>query len=84
MNNWQTTLTGTLAAVTSLLTALAALPTELGDVAQIIPPDYKAKIFTVGLVSTLALKVINSFVQADAKALSSTADSTATIPTVTK
>lgn len=42
----------------SLLTALAAAPYTLGEVATIIPPHWKAKVFVVGAIATLILRVI--------------------------
>jgi hypothetical protein len=44
--------------VMSLLTALAAAPYTLGEVATIIPPDWKAKVFVVSAIATLLLRVI--------------------------
>ena len=42
----------------SLLTALAAAPYSLGEVATIIPPDWKAKVFVAGAIATLLLRII--------------------------
>lgn len=44
--------------IMSLLTALAAAPYSLGEVATIIPPHWKAKVFVVGAIATLILRVI--------------------------
>lgn len=44
--------------IMSLLTALAAAPYTLGEVATIIPPHWKAKVFVVGAIATLILRVI--------------------------
>jgi hypothetical protein len=65
MNNWKTTLSGIGAALTSALTAIAALPYQLGDVATIIPPQWKARVTIAGIVATVILKSINSAVQRD-------------------
>ena len=65
MTNWKTTLSGILAALTSALTAIAALPYQLGDVATIIPADWKARVTVAGIVATVILKSINSAVQRD-------------------
>jgi len=46
------------AIVMSLLTALAAAPYTLGEVATIIPPDWKAKVFVVSAIATMILRVI--------------------------
>lgn len=63
--NWRTTVSGIGTAIFSALTALAALPYTLGEAATIIPPDYKAKVFTVSLFATVALRVWNSVAQKD-------------------
>ncbi len=63
--NWKTTVSGVGTAIFSLLTILAALPDQLGDIAQIIPPDLKSKVVTVGLIATFALRVWNAYVQKD-------------------
>ena len=44
--------------VMSLLTALAAAPYTLGDVATIIPPDWKAKVFVASAIATMILRII--------------------------
>ena len=46
------------AIVMSLLTALAAAPYTLGEVATIIPPHWKAKIFVVSAIATVILRII--------------------------
>ena len=66
MNNWKTTLSGIGAALTSALTAIAALPYQLGDVATIIPPAWKTRVVVAGLIATVILKSINASVTKDA------------------
>jgi hypothetical protein len=66
MNNWKTTLSGIGAALTSALTVIAGLPYQLGDVATIIPPAWKTRVVVAGLIATIILKSVNSFVQKDA------------------
>jgi len=66
MNNWKTTLSGIGAALTSALTAIAALPYQLGDVATIIPPAWKARVVVAGIIATVIFKTINASVQKDA------------------
>jgi 4-hydroxybenzoate polyprenyltransferase len=44
--------------VMSLLTALAAAPYSLGEVATIIPPAWKQRVFIAGAIATLILRVI--------------------------
>jgi hypothetical protein len=63
--NWRTTISGIGTAIFGLLTMLAALPYQLGDVATIIPPEYKSKVVAVGIFATFALRVWNSMVQKD-------------------
>ena len=42
----------------SLLTALAAAPYTLGEVATIIPPHWKAKVFIVSAIATMILRIV--------------------------
>ena len=63
--NWKTTVSGVGTAIFTLLTVLAALPYELGDIATIFPPQWKAKIAIAGAIAALILKVWNSVVQKD-------------------
>ena len=65
MTNWRTSLTGVLAALTSALTILAALPAQLGELSTIIPEDWKPLIIKIGIVSTVLLKVINGLAAKD-------------------
>lgn len=44
--------------VMSLLTALAAAPYTLGEVATIIPSEWKAKVFVASAIATMILRVI--------------------------
>jgi len=44
--------------IMSLLTALAAAPYSLGEVATIIPPEWKQRVFIAGAIATLILRVI--------------------------
>lgn len=67
MSHWKTTLSGIGAALMSALTIIAALPYELGDVATIVPAEWKAFVVKAGIVATIILKIINSTAQADAK-----------------
>jgi len=46
------------AAITSALTTLAALPYQLGDVATIIPVEWKTRIVVIGLIATVILRAI--------------------------
>jgi hypothetical protein len=45
-------------AITSVLTALAAAPYQLGEVGNFIPPEWKQRIFIVGLVATFILRAL--------------------------
>ena len=49
------------AIVMSLLTALAGAPYALGDVATIIPPEWKSKIFIASAVAAVVLKAVRDF-----------------------
>ena len=55
------TLAGYGAISMSLLTALSGAPYALGDVATIIPPEWKSKIFIVSAVAAVILKAIRDF-----------------------
>ena len=44
--------------IMSLLTALAAAPYSLGEVATIIPPQWKERVFIAGAIATLLLRII--------------------------
>jgi hypothetical protein len=61
--NWKTTVSGIGAALFATLTILATLPFEMGDVANIFPLAWKAKIAVVAAISALILKVWNSIQQ---------------------
>lgn len=50
-----------ISAVVAMLTVLAALPYELGDVATLIPASWKGYVATIGVFSTLALRIIRLF-----------------------
>jgi len=50
------------AAVASTLTILAALPYTLGELATVIPPDWKPKVVLIGLVASVGLRIWNSVV----------------------
>lgn len=63
--NWRTSLTGIFTAIFSGLTALAALPYTIGDLGNIIAPEYKAKMFTISLICTVILRIWNSVLQKD-------------------
>lgn len=49
----------------ALLAALAAAPAELGDISTVFPPNWKAKIFAIGVFSAWLLKTINAALQKD-------------------
>jgi hypothetical protein len=44
--------------IMSLLTALAAAPYTLGEVATIIPPEWKERVFVAGAIATVILRII--------------------------
>jgi hypothetical protein len=47
-----------MAASTSFLAGLSALPYQLGDIATIIPPQWKSKLFLVCSIAALILRAI--------------------------
>lgn len=65
MKNWKTTVSGIGSAAFTVLTLLAALPYQLGDLATFIPSGYKEKVFVVSLTAAFLLKVWNSIEQKD-------------------
>lgn len=46
-------------AITSSLTVLAALPYQLGEIAVLIPPDWKPWVAGIGLGATTILRIWN-------------------------
>lgn len=63
--NWRTTLTGWGSAFAGLLAALAAAPYQLGEVATIIPPQWKEKLFAGAAIAAFLLRCWNSSTQKD-------------------
>lgn len=63
--NWRTLLSGVAFAATSALATLAALPYTMGDVATMIPPEWKAPLFKWSGIAAVVLKIINSMVAKD-------------------
>src|SRR5688572_11378549 len=63
--NWRTTLAGIGTAIMGVLTGLAALPYELGDVATIISPEAKPWLVKVSGISTVILFLIKSALTKD-------------------
>lgn len=61
----KTTWTGALAGLTATLTLLAALPYDLGQIAEIIPSQWKPYVTGVGIIATLGLRILNAFQQQD-------------------
>ncbi len=64
--NWRTSLSGIGAALFTALTVIAALPYQLGDMATIIPPEWKPLVVKASVISALVLKIINSVCSKDA------------------
>lgn len=44
--------------ITAFLTILAALPYELGEVANILPPEWKKAVAIAGAFATLGLRIV--------------------------
>ena len=57
--NYRTTITGWLETASWLLALLAAAPYTLGDVANILPPEWKATVFQISGVCAGILAFIN-------------------------
>jgi len=70
-SHWKTTVTSTLAALSSALTILAMIPAgnpsdpTVAAIFAMIPEQYKPRVVLAGLIATLALRVLNGIVQAD-------------------
>jgi len=52
---------GTLGDITAALTVLAALPYELGQVTELIPAQLKPWVAGIGILATLALRLMKRF-----------------------
>lgn len=63
--NWRTTLSGIGAAIFALLSMLAVAPYSLGELATIIPPEYKSRILVASAVAAFLLRTWNSVSQKD-------------------
>lgn len=63
--NWRTTLTQWISAAGGILTTLAALSYQLGDIAVIISPEWKAKLVILGIFIERGAQVLNGMVQKD-------------------
>jgi hypothetical protein len=82
MSNWKTTLSGVGAAFVAMLAAFAALPYQLGDVATLIAPEWKARISVAGFIAAFVLRVIQSITAADANPQSPATSVMLTMPVV--
>lgn len=56
-----------IAAFTSFLTVLAALPYELGEAAMLIPPKWKATVAITAALATVILRAFNATKPIDPK-----------------
>jgi len=65
--NWKTTLASIGSALMSLLTVVAALPYSMGEVADILPPEWKPRVAIGAAVAAAILKVVQGVVSQDAK-----------------
>jgi len=57
--NWRTTITGWLETASWLLALLAGAPYTLGEVANILPPEWKATIFKISACAAGVLAFLN-------------------------
>lgn len=62
----KTTLAAIGSALMSLLAMVAALPYQLGDVATIVPAEWKVRVFVASAIAGTVLKVVQGVVSADA------------------
>lgn len=74
MKNNTTTWTGIGTRIAAVLAFLAAAPYQLGEIATLMPPEWKPKILAISLVSGLVLGIWNSIAQADAKQVNTLSD----------
>ena len=65
--NWQTTISGVGSALFAALSLIAAVPYELGELALLIPPEYKAKVVLYAAIAAFLLRIWNSIAQKDWK-----------------
>lgn len=63
--NWRTTFTALGTVVFGILTVLSALPDQLGPIAEIVPPFWKANIIKVSLAATAVLHLMNGMFSKD-------------------
>ena len=63
--NWRPALTSLLTAIGGTLASLAGVTYALGDVAVIISPEWKQKLFILGLALERGCQVMNGFMQKD-------------------
>lgn len=61
--NWQTTISGVGAGIMFLLTVVAAMPYELGAIADLFPPSVKGKLAAWAAAATAILKIWNAIAQ---------------------
>lgn len=74
MKNSVTTWTGIGTRIAGVLAFLAAAPYQLGDIATILPPEWKPRVLAVSIVSGLLLGIWNAFAQGDAKQIQKLSD----------
>ena len=55
------TRTALLSDLTATLTILAALPYELGEMANVLPPEWKKWVAIIGACATLGLRIVKRF-----------------------
>ena len=75
--NWRTSLSAFGTAIFGLLTVVAALPYDLGAVANIFPVEWKANIAIASALAAAILKVVNGMVQKDKNVVGGTVQQTA-------
>ena len=63
--NWKTSVSGIGAAIFTMLGAIAALPYSFGEIASLMPPQWKGRVAVAGFAAGFILKVWNAIQQKD-------------------
>lgn len=69
MNNWKTTITGAGAGIVLVLTFLASQPYSNGELAVIIPSEWKPYLALAGIISAGILATLRGLASADASSV---------------
>ncbi len=72
--NWKTTLYGVASAFVGLLVALSVAPYTLGEAGNLLPPEWKERVFVVSIVAAAILRVLKGVATADASVVGQVAE----------